>query len=324
MLRRFACPLLALSLVCAATRFASADEPSKSALETARQRYQEGAQAFSKGHFADAVDLFLDANRAAPNPAFAYNIGLAYDQLGDTRNALRWFRAYLREVPDAPDRPQIEPRIEDAEKRLSARGVQQVTVLSDPSGATVIIDDQRLGVTPWTGELAPGSHSVTLELPGYDARTQPFELPAEHALDVSLTLLEAEKSEAPAVAAPVADKPVAAHEPSFLSAVKPLTWASLGVTVVGLGASIGFDAARGSEIDDARHSSTQLAGKSHYDSATSDKTASQVFLGVSAAFAVASGVLLYLDLSGRHGHEGTSLAGGCIGGSCRLIVNGRF
>jgi tetratricopeptide (TPR) repeat protein len=323
MLRRFACSLLALSLACGATRSAFADEPSKSALETARQRYQEGAQAFSKGHFADAVDLFLDANRAAPNPAFAYNIGLAYDQLGDTRNALRWFRAYLREVPNAPDRPQIEPRIEEAEKRLTARGVQQVTVLSDPGGATVVIDDQRLGVTPWTGELAPGSHTVTLELPGYETQKQTFELTAEHALDVSLTLLEAEKAEAPAAAAPVADKPVAAHEPSFLSAVKPLTWASLGVTVVGLGTAIGFNAARGAEVDDAEHS-TQIAAQRHLDSANSDKTAARVFVGVGAAFAVASGALLYFDLSGRHGHEGTSVAGGCVGGACRLIVNGRF
>jgi tetratricopeptide (TPR) repeat protein len=96
------------------------------AQESSRKTYQAGAQAYAEGRFKDAIDLFLEAAQISPNPAFSYNIGLAYEQLGDPDNALRWYRDYLRELPNAPDRAEIEPRILDAERRLRERGVQQV------------------------------------------------------------------------------------------------------------------------------------------------------------------------------------------------------
>src|SRR6185295_19141018 len=96
--------------------------------DAARDRFRQGAQAYSEGRFKDAIDLFFDADRLAPNPAFAYNIGLAYEELGDAANALRWYRSYLRDLPGAPDQAEVEPRIAAAEKHLRDRGVQQVTV----------------------------------------------------------------------------------------------------------------------------------------------------------------------------------------------------
>ena len=74
----------------------------------------------------------------------------------------------MRRKPDSPDRDDIAKRIAGFEKQLEKKGVQQLAVLSDPPGATVVVDDRPLGVTPWTGELSPGSHALALRLRGFE------------------------------------------------------------------------------------------------------------------------------------------------------------
>ena len=67
--------------------------------------------------------------------------------------------------------------------------MQQLSVLTTPAGATVRIDGASRGVTPWTGELPPGSHRLELQASGYRDSTQVFELPAQHAIDIIFELV---------------------------------------------------------------------------------------------------------------------------------------
>jgi tetratricopeptide (TPR) repeat protein len=320
--------LLRASVFVALSAFAAsafAGEVTPEAQEAARKTYQAGAQAYSDGHYKDAIDLFLEAARVAPNPAFSYNIGLAYEQLGDHDNALRWYRDYLRELPEAPDRGDIEPRVREAEQRLRERGVQQVTVMSSPDGATVTIDGKPLGVTPWTGELAPGRHKLSLMLRSYADDDQVFELPSDHAIDVRVSLSEAPSHEA--TAAPVTTEPSKPDSaPHRSGGIGPLTWAAFGVGAVGLGSALGFELARSGAADSARQAPTQVEGKDDRDRAVSFETLGRVALGVGAAFTVAGGVLLYLDLSSSKSERSpsASAAFGCGAASCGVRVNGRF
>ncbi len=308
----------------AAAVSAFAADVSPEAQETARKTYQAGAQAYSDGHYKDAIDLFLEAARVAPNAAFSYNIGLAYEQLGDHDNALRWYRDYLRELPEAPDRADIEPRVREAEQRLRQRGVQQVTVLSSPDGATVTIDGKPLGVTPWTGELAPGRHKLSLMLRSYSDHEQPFELPSDHAIDVRVSLTEAKHEAAAAPVAPEPSKPDSA--PRRSGGVGALTWAAFGVGAAGLGSALVFEAVRSSAVDSARTAPNQVEGKDDSDRAKSFETLGKVALGVGAAFTVAGGVLLYLDLSSSKSEKSPSAfaAFGCAAAFCGVRVDGRF
>lgn len=295
----------------------------------ARQRYQRAAQAYSDGRFKDAIDLFLDAARISPNPAYAYNIGLAYEQLGDAPNALRWFREYLRALPEAPDRGEIEPRIAAAEKHLRDLGMQQVTILSAPEGAAITLDGRRVGVTPWTGELSPGRHRVGAELRGYSDTETTFDLPSDHAVDVSLVLLE-ESGAAPApgartTPAPLAPTRSAEEEQPWLDRVKPLTWATLGVGTAGLAVAAGFELARNSAEDEARASQTNLEGHAAYETAKSRETAARIAVGVGGALVAVGGVLLYFDLSqGKEDGKKTTLGLGCGGGLCGANLKGAF
>lgn len=330
MLRRIlpALCIAATLLVGEASAWAQAATPE--AADLAKQRFREGAQAYAERRYKDAIDLFLEADRVAPNPAFAYNIGLAYEDLGDADNALMWYRKYLRDLPDAPDRKEIETRIRTAENRLRERAVQQVTVLSIPAAATVSIDGERVGVTPWTGQLKPGHHRVDAELRGYQDATEMLELPSDHAIDFTVTLhpVTPAPTSAPAPVAPRANQPAPTPvqtEPTGLGRVHLLTWGAIGVGVAGLGTALAFELARSAAVDDARHASTNLEGKDSYDRAKTDQTLARVSLAVGSAFAVAGAALLYLDLtSGKRAGPEARAALGCRGPTCGVIVHGRF
>src|SRR3954471_8305692 len=158
-------PLL-VSVLCLATvaRAADgADVPSAQAADDARRaeakaRYEDGVQAYGAGRFKDAVDLFLAADKISPSAPLSFNIARAYEKLGDDSGALRWYRDYLRRSPNAQNASEVSAAIARYEARLAKKGVQQVTVLSTPSGATVSVDDANLGVTPGTFDLPPGHH----------------------------------------------------------------------------------------------------------------------------------------------------------------------
>jgi tetratricopeptide (TPR) repeat protein len=287
------------------------------ATAAARTRFRQGAEAYANRRYMEAIQLFLDANRLSPNPAFAYNIGLSYEELGDVSSALKWYREYLRSQPEASDRPEIEGRIAQAERALSARGVQQVTILSTPDGATVTLDGDRVGVTPWSGELAPGTHRVALELRGYSDVTSSFDLPADHALDVPFEMKAGEG----AVAAPSAK--VAERVAPAASRISPLTWATLGAGALGLTTALVFAVSQDSALDDARDG-TQVAGKQQYDRAGSYQNMALVSVGAGAALVAAGGVMLYLDIVSHPLAPGTRAALGCRGAFCGATVHGAF
>jgi tetratricopeptide (TPR) repeat protein len=178
------------------------DPGARAAQDKARAmaKFEEGSRAFDQKRFKDAIDLFLEADLIIQHPAFAYNASLAYEAMGDVAAALKWAREYLYRSPAADDKAQVEASIKRFELRLREKGVQQVTVRSTPAGATVLVDGAPVGVTPWTGEIAPGAHALELRRRGSADKTQSFEVAPDRALLVELTL-EA-KSEAPGPTAP--------------------------------------------------------------------------------------------------------------------------
>src|SRR6188768_3374685 len=172
---------------------ARADAPSDEAATeqrraAAKSKYQEGAAAYSAGHFKDAVDLFLAADRLAPSAPLSFNIARAYEKLADDAGALRWYRDYLRRNPEASNAATVRPLIAALAESLRKKGVQQLTVLTSPAGATVTVDDQPVGVTPWTGELPPGEHHLLLSLRGYSDTERDISLAADQPLDANVHL----------------------------------------------------------------------------------------------------------------------------------------
>jgi tetratricopeptide (TPR) repeat protein len=303
---------------------ARGEDPSATNLvESARTHYAAGVAAYSAGRFREAVDEFLAADRLAARPALSYNIARAYDRLGDTAKALQYYREYLRREAAPANAAETKDRVRELEVALAQKGVQQLSVRSEPSGGSLRIDDRLVGITPWTGELQPGSHRLTITLRDYQEHGQSFELPAAQAKDIEVHL-EASVASAPPVrpsAAAVPDAFAAAPLESEAAAQARFgfwPWVALGAGGAALVGSLGFELARRSAEDDTRVAD-HAAYFDSYDRMEARKNTARVLLGVGSALSITGGVLLYLD---RRSTNSAALT--CGPDLCGARVEGRF
>ncbi len=295
-------------------------------LEEARKVYEEAVKAYEERRYEDAVELFKQANQLKPNAAFSFNIGIAYQDMGDNPMALRHYRDYLRRAPDAPDRLDVLSRIRRLEGLLQKQGVQQVSVVTKPSAATVTIDGNPVGLSPWTGELPPGNHEVVVKLAGYEMVQRDFDLPAERAVDVSVTLVERVGEPITRDIAPKKERPTIL-KPPWYEDVRPVTWGVLAVGVGSLGVSLFSELSRDSARDDLRDGTLSMQERDELQElAATRRVRADSFLLLGLGMCVTSGVLVYSDLveADNHRRELNGLSAGCDSGGCAFGYAGRF
>jgi tetratricopeptide (TPR) repeat protein len=244
-------------------------EPEAVAKERARLLFEKGVTAYREGRFYDAVDIFLETNRLYPDPKFSYNIGKAFEGMGNQPSALRYYREYLRRLPDAPDAPDVDGHVHQLEQALSQKGVQQLSVITVPEGATLKLDGQAVGITPWTGESFAGKHRVVLEAAGYQRIENVIEIDPQQARDFDFDLVK-EPEKPPVALACVPPKP----EPK----VSVFTMSTLGAGLALLGTALIAEAASGS-------SSSGISRTAAF------------FAGAGTGVSLVGGVMLYFDLS---------------------------
>lgn len=237
----------------------------------AKSLFARGAAAYGAGRYYEAIEIFTEANRLYPNPQFSFNIAKAYDNLNSHSGALRYYLEYLRRSPEAADRLAIEARLRELEAAIAERGVQQITVLSEPAEAMVYLDGHPVGLTPWTGESWPGKHVVTLRRAHYAAHETTIELERLRSTELNVTLERARPPAPP----PVVDERVRWEKTHHTSA---LTWICFGTAAAALGTAVTIEATAG-------------------DKSPKLEPSTAFFAGLGAATAALGGVLLYFDLS---------------------------
>jgi tetratricopeptide (TPR) repeat protein len=302
----------------------------------AQEQFARGVAAFEEGRLREAVELFKAADALAPSARLSFNIGKVYERMGDSRAALAAYRDYLRRLPEAENRDQVSQRIDELEGTLEELGIQQLSVFSTPSGATVVIDGTSRGVTPWTGELAPGVHRVDLQLPGYQNATRSMELPAQHATDLVLQLepgatptgtAPADAADATSPGAAVLDAPDAPPlmgEASVAPMPRWWTWALFGGSAALLAGSGAFELSRRGLEDDASKSEIQqIEYQNKFESMEAHQTAARVLLGTGLVVGAVGAVSLYLDLE-RADSGPAQVAAGCSLDACQLLARGRW
>jgi tetratricopeptide (TPR) repeat protein len=273
------------------------------------ERYSEGERAYAEHRYKDAIDLFLDADAImGKNAALAYNTALAYEAMGDGANALRWAREYLRRSPEAADRDVVQRMIDAQEARLEAKGLQQLTVLSDPAGATVLVDRKPVGVTPWTGELPPGAHALLLKLEGHAAAERTFELPASDAIEIRVSL-------APVTASRKSDRSQGLVIGGSIG---------IGVALAAFGTAIGLEVARNAEEEQAKQTLLQLDSLAHLETMEDLQLGSRVAAGVGGALATAGGTMLIVGLVSDGGEAEPPVSAGCGPDGCVFTLRGAF
>lgn len=85
----------------------------------AKAAYEEGVRQYDLREWAPALDAFKRAYLAFPSPAFLFNIAQCHRALGHDREALEFYRSYLRLSPDASDREETQRTIAELERRVA-------------------------------------------------------------------------------------------------------------------------------------------------------------------------------------------------------------
>jgi len=198
--------LLATSVVIAMIA-ARAGAQSADALKKAQTSFDQAQGDYLAGKYDEAAQGFQEAYAARPFPQFLYNIAASYHMKGKKGSdvaaytkAVEFYKKYLKEEPDATDKPKVEKAItvlEEEIKRLNTPAgtgsgsgsgsaapsapsaeVQKlgdvkvhglVVITTEPPDATIYLDDKKkgpVGQTPWSGSL-DGEHKLYIEKRGY-------------------------------------------------------------------------------------------------------------------------------------------------------------
>lgn len=167
--RRFGVCLVVFVVALAALPAAAQDKAS------AKAAYRRGMQHYNLDEIEQALVAFRDAYRAFEDPIFLFNIGQCQRRLGQHQAAISSFRAYLREVRDAPNRAEVEKLIEKLTIDLERE--QKIKEANAAAEAARLAEKQRADaaaaapprVEP-TVEVAPTPNVVSTSAPSQPRR----------------------------------------------------------------------------------------------------------------------------------------------------------
>src|SRR5678815_3855263 len=161
-------PLLAAVLaagICTAPARAAAqpkgaakNDPKAEALEL----FNQSADLYRQGKFDEAAKLLEKAYAIHPEPVLLYNLGRAYEGLGENQKAVDAYTRYLKDAPDAKDRGALEKRIEtlkaqiEKDKKFAEREAEAAkpedldqTTPEPPKPVETRTEASGAGVWPW-------------------------------------------------------------------------------------------------------------------------------------------------------------------------------
>lgn len=293
----------ALAVVLALAWLGAASPARGDDLADAKARFRRGVDLYKEKRWKDAMDAFEAAYRLRPHGALHYNVAQCRERLEDWPGALRGYRSYLREVPDASDRDAVLASMKRLEERLAAARVQVLLLDSAPAGARVTVEGLERGRTPLHVVLQPGSYAVELALQGHETWAERIEVGATASalVDVKLTPAppppELSARPAPAAAEDAASAPVRVAAPAARRARYVPAWVAAGTAVVAAVAGVAFGAsARADERDiDALPAPDRAAALRKASSARSKARAANVLYGVAGGAAAAGATLLVLE-----------------------------
>lgn len=137
------------------------------AAETKADRlHKKMIELFKAGKYRETVDVTKRLYELTKKAKYLVNIGTCFDQLKDDEQAIHYYQKFLREDATSPLRPRIGAKVEEIRTRLSQHK-REVSFVTEPSGAELVIDGRTLLTTPVTVWLTFGKHQVELRKPGH-------------------------------------------------------------------------------------------------------------------------------------------------------------
>ena len=138
----------------------------RSSLEQARARMEQGQAYFLQGRFGESAAEFEAAFAIQPFPAFLYNAGLAYENGGELGRAAEFYVRFVGTETNEAQRAEVQTRIDGLRERIEARRLaleseRQAREAQIAAGETppVVVETEEAEAV-----LAPPSEAAVQEL----------------------------------------------------------------------------------------------------------------------------------------------------------------
>jgi outer membrane receptor for ferrienterochelin and colicin len=96
----------------------------------ARGHFKRGMDAIAKGQYDEGISELEKAYAILPHPNVLFNIGRAYNELGELEKAVEWYRKYLDTNP--PDKEEVGNLVKSLEARIKAKQEKPPTPVEPP------------------------------------------------------------------------------------------------------------------------------------------------------------------------------------------------
>lgn len=276
---------------------------------------KDGAQKYQRGAYEDALESFSRAYAIFHSPKILFNIGQAHRELGHALEAIYAFEKFVELCPDAS--PELIAEAKRAADEVAVV-LGSLQIECPIAGADVEVDGKLVGRAPFTYPVRAtiGPHRVTAIAP-------------EHGRDEQVVNVRAGQVTSVVVKPTWATAPI---DPTMVQAQaaprgwmlgRKWTWIAAGSTVAFATGAIIAGLSMQSKFDDLRSScgkgSADFKGcrSSDLDGLDTRRNLANVFWGLTAAAAVTTGALFYIE--GRPLRV-APMAGSAVG----LLVDARY
>jgi tetratricopeptide (TPR) repeat protein len=261
---------------------AQAQDQCKNAAE-AGDRFAAGTSLYNEGDYKLALIEFERTHDLCPNYKVLYNIGQVNMQLNNYARARMALERYLKE--GGTEIPPARAQRVEADLTLLRQRTAFVRVVTNVPGATVLIDDTEVGVTPFALLVDAGKHNVSVKMSGHLPASKAITLAGSDDVTVKLDLAE---NKPLALAAPA---PLPAREGSNLW----IPWTITGFVTAGAVASGIVSLSTQSELAGLRVSPTATE-EDRASAASRAKTLALTTDILTGAAILSAGLSLYLTL----------------------------
>ena len=206
------------------------------AKQEAKARYTSGQSHYNLNEFQEALQDFKEAYRLFPDPAFLFNAAQCERQLGHLEEAIQFYRSYLRNKPKAPNRQEVQRRIEELQATLDARkSAAPSAAVEPPAPAPAAAEPPAPVAAPAASSRAPGVVPASAAAP--EAPPPPVPPSSGIAASAESTANAEARVDVDLVSAP--PLPVPSNEPAFYQR----WWFWTGVALLATGIGVGVYAA---------------------------------------------------------------------------------
>lgn len=166
---RYAKPFI-LFVLCTlfSTQSFAQTKASKEKIKQALALIQDANDDLENKDYKYALEGYKEAYNLYPTPVLLYRMALTNDKLGNTAEAILFYRQFL---DSGKANKKLRPLTEARLAELEVPQAINVQIKSDPSGASIHgdLEGKSLGTTPKTMKLSAGKHTFYLKLKGYEA-----------------------------------------------------------------------------------------------------------------------------------------------------------